>query len=65
MNPGRESASTVSRWSVHMVEGGFRSCGSSLKTMANGDSESSINPLWGKVFNYNVIWLVSFILSQS
>lgn len=28
-------------------------------------TESSINPLWGKVFNYNVIWLVSVILSQS
>lgn len=28
-------------------------------------AESSINPLWGKVFNYNVIQLVSFILSQS
>lgn len=28
-------------------------------------TESSINPLWGKVFHYNVTWLVSFTLSQS
>ena len=40
MNPGSEFAITVSRRSIHMVEGGFWSCGSSVKTMANGNSLS-------------------------
>lgn len=35
-----KSAITVSRWSVPMVEEGLRSNGSSVKTMANGNSGS-------------------------